>query len=573
MAAIAGGLQPCQSESRSFRVGHAPLASRRPGHMWRRNTPMRWKQLWVRNMLRASSIKRMRGLRKRGLTVKRIVLVSVFLTSTYLAGQMLPEPAPVTPQTTPAATAITSAPPGSMPPAPSTAALQQRVLKYDPSHAVQQPASGPHRAGENDSRTLHLVVGRSLFINTADRLRRVYVSNPAVLDSLTASPNQLVITAKAAGSGSLVLWNETGQSNLYTILADLDVTGLQDSLAQALPGDHVDVKASEGRVYLSGVAGSDEAVEEAVKLAHNYSKDVVNSLVVDPRHNPQVELRVRIAELDRTKLTQFGFNFLSTGKNAAAVTTGGFSPPSFSQIGGTGTQAMVSDVLNLFYFNTDLNLGATIRLLQDKGILQVLAEPNLTTINGQAAKFLAGGEFPYPVIQGSNGGFTSVTIQFRPYGVKLEFTPYVNPDGTIRLKVNPEVSALDYTNSVKISGYTVPAISTRKAETEIELKNGQSFAISGLLDHRITEALSKIPGIGDIPILGQLFRSRNLNHSVTELIVIVTPTIVEPLETPTSERPAIPAWPVPFLRPSQFDKGLPGGKSITPGQSSADMHK
>src|SRR5271157_614968 len=307
----------------------------------------------------------MRGLRKSGLTVKRIVLISVFLTSSYLAGQMLPEPAPVTPQTTPAATAITPVPPGSMPPAPSTAALQQRVLKYDPSHLVQQPASRPQqRAGENDSRTLHLVVGRSLFINTADRLRRVYVSNPAVLDSLTASPNQLVITA-----------NETGQSNLYTILADLDVTGLQDSLTQALPGDHVDVKASEGRVYLSGVVGSDEAVEEAVKLAHNYSKDVVNSLVVDPRHNPQVELRVRIAELDRTKLTQFGFNFLSTGKNAAAVTTGGFSPPSFSQIGGTGTQAMVSDVLNLFYFNTDLNLGATIRLLQDKGILQVLAEP------------------------------------------------------------------------------------------------------------------------------------------------------------------------------------------------------
>src|SRR5271157_4280997 len=337
MAAIAGGLQPCRSELLSFRVGHAPLMPRRPGHMWSRNTPMRWKQSWVRNMLRASSIKRMRGLRKRGLTVKRIALVTVFLTSTYLAGQMLPEPAPVTPQTTPAATAITPVPPGSMPPAPSTAALQQRVLKYDPSHLVQQPASRPQqRAGENDSRTLHLVVGRSLFINTADRLRRVYVSNPAVLDSLTASPNQLVITAKAAGSGSLVLWNETGQSNLYTILADLDVAGLQDSLAQALPGDHVDVKASEGRVNLSGVVGSDEAVEEAVKLAHNYSKDVVNSLVVDPRHNPQVELRVRIAELDRTKLTQFGFNFLSTGEKYRRCYHRRFQPSYFYPNWGDG---------------------------------------------------------------------------------------------------------------------------------------------------------------------------------------------------------------------------------------------
>ena len=286
----------------------------------------------------------------------------------------------------------------------------------------------------------------------------MYVSNPAVLDSLTASPQQLVVTAKAAGSSSVVLWNEHGQSNLYTILADLDVAGLNDSLAQALPGDHVDVKASQGRVYLSGVVGSDAAVEEAVKLASTYSKDIVNSLVVDPRHNPQVELRVRIAELDRTKLSQFGFNFFSVGQNAGAVTTQGFSPPTFPQIGGTGTQAMIQDVLNLFYFNSALNIGATLRDLQDKGILQVLAEPNLTTIDGQAAKFLAGGEFPFPVIQGSNGGFTSVTIQFRPYGVKLEFTPFVNPDGTIRLKVSPEVSALDYTNAVKISGYTIPAL-------------------------------------------------------------------------------------------------------------------
>ena len=518
----------------------------------------------------------MLGFRKRGLTVKRIALAAVILMSTSLTGQIGPEPTPGTAQTTPAAAAgaTSSASPETTSPVPSAAAVQQRVLKYDASRAAQEQASQPQqKIGENDPSTLHLLVGRSLFINTPDRLRRVYVSNPAVLDSLTASPHQLVITAKAAGSGSLVLWNEMGQSNLYTVLADLDVAGLQDSLTQALPGDHVDVRALQGRVYLSGVVGSDGAVDEAVKLAHNYSKDVVNSLVVDPRHNPQVELKVRIAELDRTKLSQFGFNFLSTGKNTAAATTEGFSPPTFPQVGGTGgTQTLVSDVLNLFYFNTDLNLGATIRLMQDKGILQVLAEPNLTTINGQAAKFLAGGEFPYPVIQGSNGGFTSVTIQFRPYGVKLEFTPYVNPDGTIRLKVNPEVSALDYTNEVKISGYTIPALSTRKAETEIELKNGQSFAISGLLDHRITEALSKIPGIGDIPILGQLFRSRNLNHSVTELIVIVTPTIVEPLEKPTSERPAIPAWPVPFLQPSEFDKGLPARKSITPGQSSADKH-
>ena len=502
-------------------------------------------------------------------------MAAILLTSPSLLGQTLPEAAS---SSQPAAAEGLATPirlQTASPAAPVAAAAQQRVLKYDPT-AAGQPSRPPQeqgKAGENDPLTLHLLLGHSLFINSAERMRRVYVSNPAVLDALTASPHQLLISAKAAGSSSLALWDERGQSTLYTVRADLDVSGLNDSLAQALPGDHVDAKAAEGRVYLSGVVGSDAAVEEAVKLAGSYSKDVVNSLVVDPRHNPQVELRVRIAELDRTKLTQFGFNFFSVGQNAGAVTTQGFSPPNFPQIGGGGTQALVNDVLNLFYFNSNLNIGATLRALQDKGILQVLAEPNLTTLDGQAAKFLAGGEFPFPVIQGSNGGFTSVTIQFRPYGVKLEFTPYVNPDGTIRLKVSPEVSALDYTNAVKISGYTIPAISTRKADTEIELKNGQSFAISGLLDHRITDDLSRIPGIGDIPILGQLFRSRNLNHSTTELIVIVTPTVVQPLEAPVGEPPAVPKWPVPFLQSSEFDKGLPGGSKVTPAQPSADRHQ
>ena len=231
---------------------------------------------------------------------------------------------------------------------------------------------------------------------------------------------------------------------------------------------------------------------------------------------------------------------------------------------------MIQDALNVFYFNSDLNLGFTMRAMQDKGVLQVLAEPNLTTVSGRAAKFLAGGEFPYPVIQGSNGGFTSVTIQFRPYGVQLEFTPYVHPDGSIRLRVNPEVSALDYTNAVMISGYTLPAISTRKADTEIELKDGQSFAISGLLDNRITDSLSKIPGISEIPILGQLFRSKNLNHSVTELIVIVTPTVVDPLNAPAIQPPATPKWPVPFLSPPDFDTGLPSHDKVMGPSSTAD---
>ena len=419
-------------------------------------------------------------------------------------------------------------------PASSTAVLQQRVLKSDGHGGMATP--NERRASNDDPLTVHLIVGRSLVIDSPERLRRVYVANPAVLDSLTSSPTQIVLTAKLAGTSSVVLWTEGGRSRLYTVLADQDVSDLEESLVQALPGDRVEVKSAQGRICLSGVVGSDAEADEAVRLAATYSKEVVNSLVVDPRHIPQVELKVRIAEVDRTKFDQWGINFFSGGQNAGAITTGGFTPPSFPQVGPGTTQTLIQDALNIFYFNSSLNIGFTMRALQDKGILQVLAEPNLTTVSGHPARFLAGGEFPYPVIQGSNGGFTSVTIQFRPYGVQLDFTPYVHPDGSIRLRVNPEVSALDYANAVKISGYTIPAISTRKADTEIELKDGQSFAISGLLDNRITDSLGKVPGIGDIPILGQLFRSKNLNHSVTELIVIVTPTVVDPLKLPSPLR-------------------------------------
>ena len=185
--------------------------------------------------------------------------------------------------------------------------------------------------------------------------------------------------------------------------------------------------------------------------------------------------------------------------------------------------------MNLLFYNSGLNIGLTLQDLQDRNIAQILAEPTITTLSGQKASFLAGGEFPFPVVQGSSGGLTSITIQFRPYGVRLDFTPIVNDDGTVQLKVAPEVSALDYTNAVTISGYTIPAISTRRAETQVELRDGQSFAISGLLDHRTTDIFNKMPGIGDVPILGQLFRSKNVNHSTVELMVIVTPTIVDPL--------------------------------------------
>jgi pilus assembly protein CpaC len=193
--------------------------------------------------------------------------------------------------------------------------------------------------------------------------------------------------------------------------------------------------------------------------------------------------------------------------------------------------------------------------LESRQVLQILAEPTITTLSGEKANFLAGGEFPFPVVQGGAGGLTSITIQFRPYGVKLEFLPTVNPDDSIQLKVAPEVSALDYTNAVQISGYTIPAISTRRAETQVVLRSGQSFAISGLLDKRTTDQLGRTPGISNIPVLGALFKSKNINHSTTEILVVVTPELVSPMGA--EQTPKEPNLPIPTLDPKEFDQSLP----------------
>ncbi len=382
------------------------------------------------------------------------------------------------------------------------------------------------------------------------------------------SPQDVVITAKQTGGSSLMLWGETGPSRMLDVFADLDVNPLRNTLDQSFPNSGVDVQSQEDKVMITGVVSSPAVAEQMLKMAANYSKEVVNGLQVAlPPRLKQVMLKVRFAEADRGKLTEFGINLFSTGATNTIGTTStqqfGTQSLNNQQQNSGGivnqlTQFNLSDLLNIFLFRPDLNLGATIKALQQKNVLQILAEPNLMAISGQPAHFLAGGEFPYPIIQatGGVGGFGGITIQFKPYGVKLEFTGTIQDDNTIRLKVAPEVSSLDYTNSVTISGFTMPAIQTRRAETEIELKDGQSFGIAGLLDRRTTVQLSKVPGIGDIPILGELFKSRSVNRTNSELIVLVTASVVDPVAgaLPSSE-PKID-MPVRSLDPGPFDKSL-----------------
>ena len=413
----------------------------------------------------------------------------------------------------------------------------------------------------------HVIVGHTMFLDTAERVKRVYVANPAVVDSYTANPHQIVVTAKAPGIGSVVLWDEMGNTRAYLFSSDVDVEDLATSLTRALPHEDVHVHSRESHVVLTGTVSTDAKSEAAVKLASMYSKDVTNSIVVDRALVKQVTLKVRVVEVDRSKANQFAFNFFSQGGSLISNTTTQqyqssptYTPPTTTTPG----TLTVANALNFLLFSSKLNVGASLQDLESKQVLQILAEPSITTLSGEKANFLAGGEFPFPVVQGSSTGATTITIQFRSYGVKLEFTPVVNADGTIELKVAPEVSALDYTNAVTISGYTIPAISTRRADTQVTLNSGQSFAISGLLDRRTTDLYSLTPGIGNVPILGQLFRSKSVTHSVGELIVIVTPEIVNPLKGADPVGPE-PKPVIPFLAPDKFDQTLPKSADVPAG--------
>src|SRR2546425_2661421 len=479
------------------------------------------------------------------------------------------------------------------PVAPQQAAPEQPQIAPQ-QNAVPQPSTGqPQTSAQqnvsSEGQALHILVGKSVVVNVQAPITRVLSSNPSVIETLATSPTEIVVEGRAAGSSSLILWDQSGRSQMLDVIVDADVSGLRSAIERTYPDQHIDVQADGGRLILTGKVTDAKTIEDLTKMSAVYSNQIVNSLTLAISHDRQVLLEVKFAEVDRTKFSQFGINLLSTGAgNTLGTTTtgqfGGFGPQSITDafkvpnktvdtgIPTTGPDHVpfssaqtIQSVLNIFLFRPDIHFGAIIQDLQQRSILQILAEPNLMALNGQKATFLAGGEFPFPIVQPGNG-FTAVTISFKPFGVKLDFTGTISSDGTIRLHVAPEVSTLDFANALAISGFAIPAISTRRAETELELRDGQSFGIAGLLDNRAQAQLSKVPGIGDIPILGQLFRSRNINKSNSELLVLVTPHIVDPVHTPSTP-PAIPKSAVPFMDKPKFDEGIPGHDKTGPAPS------
>jgi pilus assembly protein CpaC len=425
--------------------------------------------------------------------------------------------------------------------AANTAMGPVKALPQQPD-AVQEP-----QPNANDR--LHLLVGRSLVITSPTRIKRISIADPNIADAIVISPNQVLLNGKQPGGVSLVIWDESDQSQTFEIFVDLDILGLSQKIREVFPNEPIRVEASKDLVMISGHASSKAAQNQILAIVSAVTPKVVNLMEAPAAPTAgEVLLQVKFAEVDRSQLSEYGVNLFYGGqKNVGSTSTQEYSAPTLANPTPTTTAFALSDLLNMFYFRPDINLGATIQDLQQKNIIQILAEPNVLTATGKEASFLAGGEFPYPVVQPGLGS-NAITIQFREYGVRLTFTPTIMENGQIHLKVRPEVSALDFSNALTISGFTIPALSTKRVESEMELADGQSFAIAGLVDDRVTKLLSKIPGIGDLPVLGPLFRSESFSKSKTELLILITPRIVKPVSP--GQEPQGPNFPIPFLEPA-----------------------
>ena len=394
---------------------------------------------------------------------------------------------------------------------------------------------------------IDLLVGRSTIVNVGSTIARVSLTVPDIADAMVTAPGQLLIHGKQPGTISLFVWDRGGAIKTYEVKVRRDLTALGAHMRQLFPGEPIEVRGSGKDVVLSGTVSSTYVREKAADVAGGYvekKENVVNLLrQQEGVASNQVMLKVRFAEVSRSALQELGASFVANGfKNDwfGRTTTGQFPAPEWDEQG----RLVFSDFLNLFVLNTKEGLGGVVRALQNKGLFQSLAEPNLISTNGKEASFLAGGEFPYPVVQ-SGAGNNSVTIMFKEFGIRLNFTPTVLGGDLINLKVRPEVSALDFANAVTVDGFRIPALSTRRTETEVELRDGQTFAIAGLMNNTLTNSMSKIPGIGDIPILGLLFRSKAHQKNQTELVVMITPTIIRRGQTGVSE--GLPSLVEPYM--------------------------
>jgi pilus assembly protein CpaC len=455
-------------------------------------------------------------------------------------------------------------------------------LQAQTASTFSQPGTVSNQDSSND---LSVAVGKSVLVDFAEPLVRVAIGMSEIAAVTVTSPTEVMVNGKMPGQTSLIIWQKGGNRQFFNITVrrntfeSIDrLDAVRRQLMLELPGQAIKVSAENGSIFLRGTVKDLESSNRAVAIASTAlapiasadsaekggtgaapagggaSGKVVNLLYVDvPEAEKQILLKVRFASVDRSKAKQLGINLasLGLGNTVGGISTGQFSPPTIT--GATSTAAATatfSNALNIVAQTPgNLPMSVGIQALETKGVVEVLAEPNLIAANGKQASFLAGGEYPYPVpAGGSAGSAPTITIMFKEYGVRLNFIPTITPRGSIRLQVAPEVSSLDFTNAVELSGAEVPAITTRRVKTEVELNDGQSFVIGGLLDNRETETFMKIPFLGDVPVLGKFFQSKLTNHTNTELIVVVTPELVDPIPV-GAQVPGL-KYPTKFLPPN-----------------------
>jgi pilus assembly protein CpaC len=439
--------------------------------------------------------------------------------------------------------------------------------------AAPRPAAAA--AGtETDASVVRLRVGRSTVVDVGAAITRVSLTSADVADALVTAPNQLLLNGKTPGTISMFVWDRSGALRRYEVTVERDLSRLNEQLKQLFPNEHFDTQTNGKNVVLAGMVSSKDVVEKAINVAAGYvsTRDEVVSLLQLAAGAPsnQVMLRVRFAEVSRSALTEMGVSFFTSpngiNNNIGRITTQQFSAPDYQDLSWTklssdfGSSVTSSsgkinfgDFLNFFLFNSKYDLGAAVRLLQTRGLFQTLAEPNLVSESGKEASFLAGGEIPIPVAQGS-GANLAISVTYKEYGIRLNFTPTVNGD-RVHLKVRPEVSTIDFTNAVVLNGFRIPALATRRTETELELQNGQTFAVAGLMNNSVRSSLQKVPGIGNIPIIGLLFTSKAAQKDQTELVVMITPVILP--NNSTGVTPNLPRTPEPFMSKVPEKQTLP----------------
>ncbi len=379
-----------------------------------------------------------------------------------------------------------------------------------------------------EATAVNVLVGQSRVINFDRPVGRFSVSNPEIAEAVLVTPDQVLVNGKAFGQVNFVAWEQSGgQYLVFDVYVRANLSLIDSQIRALFPKDDIRLSQANGSVVLSGNVSNPNAGAQAQAVVEAAGFKTVNMLVSPVKNMEQVQLQVRVAEVSRSKMRDLGSSYASVNGGTSVFASGG-GPASLSNaVNGSLLSTFASSAVNLFLFNNTLGTQAYIRALQTQGALRELAEPNLIAMNGQQASFLAGGEFPVPIVQG--GEKNTVTIVFKEYGVRLNFKPTIIDEDHIRLELEPEVSTIDFANGVKFDGFLIPALRTRRAKTGVELRDGQSFALAGLLDNNETKSLSKVPVLGDIPILGALFKSKSFQKQETELMFIVTAVLVKPV--------------------------------------------